>query len=105
LQTLNIDAYLVTTKLAKIRKPSLLVATENAFVRSALHNIGRDGATYWSHAYVNISKEANQRLYEWFLAYVTPLVGGLQGAVVIRINKAMHEGIRRRALKKAAKSK
>jgi hypothetical protein len=46
------DAYLVTTKLAKIRRASLLIPTESAFVRSVFHNIGRDGAPYWSHAYV-----------------------------------------------------
>ena len=45
------DAYLVTTKLAKIRHPSLLIPTETAFVRAALHNIGRQGSPYWSHAY------------------------------------------------------
>jgi hypothetical protein len=49
------DAYLVTTKLAKIRRPSLLIPTEDSFVRSALHNIGRDGAPYWSHAYESSS--------------------------------------------------
>src|SRR5277367_109867 len=47
----DVDAYLVTTKLAKIRRSSLLIPTEDAFVHGALHNIGRDGAPYWSHAY------------------------------------------------------
>jgi hypothetical protein len=47
----NVDAYLVTTKLAKIRRASLLIPTEKAFVAGVFHNIGRDGATYWSHAY------------------------------------------------------
>lgn len=68
--------------------------TENAFVRSALHNIGRDGATYWSHA-----------LYEWVIAVPALLIGGREGSVVVGINKKMHEDIRKRALKKAAKQK
>jgi hypothetical protein len=30
----------------------MLIPTEDAFVRGVLHNIGRDGAPYWSHAYI-----------------------------------------------------
>jgi len=29
----------------------MLIPTEDAFVRAALHNIGRDSSPYWSHAY------------------------------------------------------
>jgi hypothetical protein len=46
---LTVDAYLVTTKLAKIRRPNIITPTENAFVKAALNNIGRDSSPYWSH--------------------------------------------------------
>jgi hypothetical protein len=44
-------------------------------------------------------------VYEWVLGYLAVLIGGREGSVVAGINKGMHESIRRRALKKAAKSK
>ena len=47
----------------------------------------------------------NCSICEWILAYPVMLVGGREGCVVAWINKRMHENIRRRALKKAAKSK
>ena len=96
---------MVTTKLAKIRHSSLLIPTEDAFVRGVLHNIGRDGAPYWSHAYPPAQNAADDRIYEWVLGYLSVLVGGREGSVVAGINKRMHEDIRRRALRKAAKSK
>ena len=42
-------------------------------------------------------------VYEWVLGYLAVMVGGREGPIVARVNKRMHEGIRRRALKKAAK--
>jgi hypothetical protein len=48
---LKLDAYLVTTKLAKIRRPNIITPTENAFVKAALNNIGRDSSPYWSHMF------------------------------------------------------
>jgi 17beta-estradiol 17-dehydrogenase / very-long-chain 3-oxoacyl-CoA reductase len=101
----DIDAYLVTTKLAKIRRSSLLIPTEDAFVRGVLHNIGRDGSPYWSHAYSLSRSMLIYRVCEWVLGYLSVLVGGREGSVVAGINKRMHENIRRRALRKAAKSK
>lgn len=47
---------------------------------------------------------ANSRIYEWFLEHATVLVGGRLGGLVTGINKRMHEDIRRRALRKAAKA-
>jgi len=47
---------------------------------------------------------ANSRIYEWFLEHATVLVGGRLGGLVAGINKRMHEDIRRRALRKAAKT-
>lgn len=101
----DVDAYLVTTKLAKIRRSSLLIPTEDAFVRGTLHNIGRDGAPYWSHAYFLSGSVLMNRMCEWVLGYLSVLVGGREGSVVAKINKRMHEDIRRRALRKATKSK
>ena len=98
----DLDAYLVTTKLAKIRRSSLLIPTEDAFVKGALHNIGRDGAPYWSPAYpppsTCIFTLIDDRIDEWVLGNLPVLVGGCDGSVVAGINKRMHEDIRRRAL-------
>jgi hypothetical protein len=47
----------------------------------------------------------DDRVCEWVLAYLSVLIGGREGSVVAGINKRMHEDIRRRALRKAAKSK
>jgi hypothetical protein len=82
-----------------------LIPTETAFVRAALGNIGSDGSPYWSHAYPppKIGSVIDVRIYEWFLGYVVVLVGGREGSLVAGINKKMHETIRKRALKKAAK--
>jgi len=44
-------------------------------------------------------------LYEWVIAVPALLIGGREGSVVVGINKKMHEDIRKRALKKAAKQK
>ena len=96
----DLDADLVTTKLAKIRRSSLLIPP--AFVKGALHNIGRDGAPYWSHAYpppsTCVFTLIDDRIDEWVLGNLPVLVGGREGSVVAGINKRMHEDIRRRAL-------
>ena len=47
----------------------------------------------------------DDRVYAWVLGYLSVLVGGREGSVIAGINKRMHEDIRRRALRKAAKSK
>jgi 17beta-estradiol 17-dehydrogenase / very-long-chain 3-oxoacyl-CoA reductase len=86
------------SKLSKIRRPSLLIPTPRAYVRSVLSKIGlacdaaggaRPGTStpYWSHAAVE---------------YVLNAVG-LPG-VHIWYTHALHRDIRRRALKKAAKA-
>jgi len=87
----DLDAYLVTAKHAKIRRSSLLIPTEDAFVTGALHNIRRDGAPYWSHAIYPLPHAFIPRIYECVLGYLAVLVGGRQGSVVAGINKSMHE--------------
>ncbi|KAJ7328994.1 3-ketoacyl-CoA reductase [Mycena albidolilacea] len=94
----HVNTYFVVSKLSKIRRPSLLIPTPRAYVRSVLSKIGlacgaaggaRPGTStpYWSHAAVE---------------YVLNAVG-LPG-VYIWYTHALHRDIRRQALKKAAKA-
>ena len=80
--------------MSKIRKPSLLVPTPGAFVRSVLAKVGRSGGAqgaawmstpWWSHAAA-----------QWV---VEGTVGG-RGRWVVDLNRGVHEGVRGRALKK-----
>lgn len=74
----------VTTKLAKIKKPSLFVATPSAYAESALNAIGYETivSPYWSHAF---QIWALLNLPEWIMVAVT---------------KNMHMDIRRRGMAK-----
>jgi len=94
-----VQAYLITSAMSKIKKASLVVPTEKAFVRSALSKIGRrggsvgyaySGSPYWSHAIVT--------------AFLTGVLGTM-GGLLLRINKNMHVDIRRRALRKMEREK
>jgi 17beta-estradiol 17-dehydrogenase / very-long-chain 3-oxoacyl-CoA reductase len=87
-------SYLVTTAMSKIRKPSLFIPNPRAFVKSVLSKVGRSGGAqkmaytstpFWGHA-----------LMQWWLENTV----GLGGEMVVSQNKAMHESIRKRALKK-----
>ena len=89
-----VQSHLVTSAMSKIRKPSALVPTPKVFVEAALAKIGRSGGAqgiaatstpYWAHA-----------IMHWALASIT----GTMNWLVVSRNKAMHEQIRRRALKK-----
>lgn len=90
-----VQSYLVTSAMSKIRRPSLFVPTPKAFAKAALGKIGRSGGAqgisatstpYWSHG-----------IMHWAIA---TFVGTMNG-IVLGVNKNMHEGIRKRALKKA----
>ena len=90
-----VQSYLVTSNMSKIKKTSWLVPDPRSYVESVLDKIGRSGGAhgwaytctpYWSHA-----------LIAWMLENV---VGTSNSSVVDR-NMTMHEGIRKRALKKA----
>jgi 17beta-estradiol 17-dehydrogenase / very-long-chain 3-oxoacyl-CoA reductase len=94
-----IHSYLVTSAMSKIRRSNWQVPSEKAFVRSALAKIGRrggsigyanSGSPYWSHALL--------------AAFLTGVMGSMNG-VVVNINRTMHEGIRKRALRKAEREK
>ena len=89
-----VQAYLITSAMSKIRRASATIPTPRAFVRSVLGKIGRHGGSptyaytsspYWSHG-----------LMAWFLTSV-----GTMNRFVLSQNKAMHESIRKRALRKA----
>ena len=89
-----VQSHLVTSAMSKIRKPSALVPTPKVFVAAALAKVGRSGGAqgltatgtpYWAHA-----------IMHWALASIT----GTMNWIVVNRNKAMHEQIRSRALKK-----
>jgi 17beta-estradiol 17-dehydrogenase / very-long-chain 3-oxoacyl-CoA reductase len=90
-----VQSHLITTAMSKIRKPSTLVPNPKQFVRAVLGKVGRSGGAqnvaftstpYWSHG-----------LMQWFLSRFL----GERSQVVVKINRGMHEDIRRRALRKA----
>ncbi|KAK6429988.1 hypothetical protein LTR95_013862 [Oleoguttula sp. CCFEE 5521] len=89
-----VQSYLVTSAMSKIRKASLVVPTPKQFVKAALGAIGRSGgaqgiaatgAPYWTHA-----------IPLWAVGLIGPMNG-----YVLKINRGMHEDIRKRALRKA----
>ncbi|KAK3069454.1 hypothetical protein LTR53_012186 [Teratosphaeriaceae sp. CCFEE 6253] len=91
-----VQSYLVTSAMSKIRRASALVPTPRRFVRAALGKIGRSGGAqgvsatstpYWAHG-----------LLHWAVVNLTP---GAMNGYVIDVNRSMHEGIRKRALRKA----
>ncbi|GMM33649.1 ketoreductase [Saccharomycopsis crataegensis] len=98
----NIDvyvvlAYLITSKMSKIRRSSASIPTPKQFVTSTLNNFQkRCGAQerfmtvtpYWSHA-----------LMHWAIESTV----GVYSSVANKLNYNMHVSIRNRALKKAAK--
>jgi 17beta-estradiol 17-dehydrogenase / very-long-chain 3-oxoacyl-CoA reductase len=88
-------SYLVTTAMSKIRRTSLLIPNPRNFVKTVLAKIGRSGGAqsmaytstpYWGHA-----------LMHWWVENTI----GLGAAFALSQNRAMHESIRTRALKKA----
>lgn len=85
--------YFVVSSMAKIRRPSMMVPTPTALVKSTLSSLllargaGNRPFTstpYWSHA-----------LFDWFMNRL-----GLGGRFAMSKGLAMHKDIRRRALKK-----
>lgn len=103
LKSSNIDAqlvlsYLVTSKMSKVRKTSALIPNPKQFVGSTIRCIGKRGGAqeraftstpFWSHA-----------LLHWWLEVVL----GVYSKLLSSINLNMHVQIRKRALKKKAKT-
>lgn len=90
-----VQSYLVTSAMSKIRRASATIPTPKHFVKAALGKIGRSGGAqgiaytstpYWAHA-----------IMHWALLTFV----GTTSSIVVDQNKAMHEGIRKRALRKA----
>lgn len=92
-------SYLVALAMSKIRRTSATIPSPKQFVKAALHGVGRrNGAQerfgastpYWSHA-----------LMHFFIANTV----GVYSAVANKLNFGMHQSIRARALKKAARER
>ncbi|KAF2091490.1 NAD(P)-binding protein [Saccharata proteae CBS 121410] len=90
-----VQSYLVTSAMSKIRRASASIPTPKAFVRTALGKIGRSGGAqgmaytstpFWSHG-----------LMHWWIENTV----GTMNKVTLGVNKNMHAGIRKRALRKA----
>lgn len=90
-----VQSYLVTSAMSKIKRSSAMIPTPRQFVKAALGRIGRSGGAqgiaytstpFWSHG-----------IMHWALGALT---GAMNGAV-LKVNMGMHEGIRKRALRKA----
>ena len=88
-------SYLVVSAMSKIRRPSLLIPTPKGFVRSALAKVGSTSQAfaytstpYWTHA-----------LFQWAVENTI----GVGHRLGIWYNMKMHQDIRTRALKKAAR--
>jgi 17beta-estradiol 17-dehydrogenase / very-long-chain 3-oxoacyl-CoA reductase len=90
-------ANLITTAMSKIRKTSLFIPNPRNFVKATLSKVGRSGGAqnmaftsspFWGHAVV-----------QWGIENTL----GVGNQMVISQNRKMHESIRVRALKKAAR--
>ncbi|KAI9800860.1 MAG: hypothetical protein M1825_003643 [Sarcosagium campestre] len=87
-------SYLVTSAMSKIRRPSAFIPSPRTYVRAVLARLGRSGGAqelaqastpYWAHA-----------LMHWALVTFV----GVGSRVAVGVNKFMHEGIRKKALRK-----
>ena len=84
-----VNSYLVTSKMSKIRKPSLSIPTPKAFVSATLNGIkgGPVITPHWVHSLMAAGLSAI----------------GRENYLVVEGNKSMHMGIRGRALRKKEK--
>ena len=94
-----VQSYLVASAMSKIRKPTWMVPNPRGFVKAVLGRIGRTGGAqgwgwtstpYWTHA-----------MMQWSIA----TFAGITNTTVVNINRAMHEGVRARALRKIEREK
>ncbi len=88
-------SYLVVSAMSKVRRPSLLIPNPKPFVRAALGKVGcasqafaNTYTPYWTHA-----------IFQWV---VENTIGAGNG-FGIWYNRKMHQDIRNRALRKAAR--
>ena len=94
-----VQSYLVTSAMSKIRKSSFMVPSARSFVSSVLGKIGRTGGAqgwgwtstpFWSHA-----------IMQWGISTFV----GTSNSWIVGANRDMHEGIRKRALRKAERER
>lgn len=92
-------SYLVTSAMSKIRRSSATIPNPKQFVRATLKNVGKRGGAqeryatstpYWAHALMHFGIENTLGVYS---------------SVVNKFNLQMHQSIRARALKRAARQK
>ncbi|ORY78532.1 putative ketoreductase [Protomyces lactucae-debilis] len=85
-----VNSYLVTSKMSKVRKPTMTIPTPKVFVKAVLGGIksGPVITPFWAHG---------------LMAYALTWIGR-ESSVVVSGNKAMHLSIRKRALKKREKA-
>lgn len=90
-------SYLVTSAMSKIKRSSVTIPNPKQFVRSTLSSVGRRGGAqeryatstpYWSHALMEFGIESTVGVYS---------------KIANKLNLQMHQSIRHRALKKAAR--
>lgn len=86
-------AYLITSAMSKVRKPSMMIPSPKPFVKACLGKIGVTGTAggragtitpYWAHSVMH-----------WAIQGL-----GIWNGFVLKKNKDMHVDIRRRALRK-----
>lgn len=86
-------SHLVTSAMSKIRRPSAMVPTPRAFVKTAIASIGQhrgDGRPYTNTPY------PMHALMQWWVANTV----GIMGKIALVQNLKMHVDIRKRALRK-----
>ncbi|EGC41510.1 beta-hydroxysteroid dehydrogenase [Histoplasma capsulatum var. duboisii H88] len=94
-----VQSHLVTSAMSKIRRPTVTVPIPRDLVRAVLSKIGR-GAGLSAYAYTSVPYWSHG-----LMAYALTQVLGHMGKFVLGYNKALHESIRKRALRKAEREK
>ncbi|KAK2733754.1 hypothetical protein FQN57_001941 [Myotisia sp. PD_48] len=89
-----VQSYLVTSAMSKIRRPTMLIPNARNFVRSVLSHVGRSGGLF-SYSYTSVPYWSHG-LMAWSIATFL----GPMSKIVVKINRSMHESIRKRALRK-----
>lgn len=91
-------SYLVTSAMSKIKRTSFMIPNPKQFVASTLRNVGRRVGA--QERYATITPYPSHALMHWGIENFA----GVYARLVNKINFDMHTSIRKRALKKAARS-
>jgi 17beta-estradiol 17-dehydrogenase / very-long-chain 3-oxoacyl-CoA reductase len=90
-------AHLITGAMSKIRRRSLAIPHPKPFVKSVLRKVGRSGGA--QHMAFTSTPYVGHALMQWGVENTL----GVGAPFVVMQNREMHESIRQRALKKAAR--